>query len=59
MEPVGVAEIADRLGVKIETARMWNYRRLLPPARWQVSRQPAWDWAEIQKWARETGRLSD
>lgn len=55
-DPVGIAEIADRLGVKRQTAVMWNYRKLLPAARWTVSGQPAWDWPDIQKWAEATGR---
>lgn len=58
MEPVGLAEIAERLGVKQQTAQMWRHRNLLPPPRWQVSRQPAWDWQDIQRWAKTTGRLS-
>lgn len=56
VEPVGLAEIAQRLGVKRETAKMWHYRGLLPPSRWTVSGIPAWDWRDVEKWAKETGR---
>src|ERR1700733_4486311 len=56
-EPVGGLEIAGRLGVRRETVAMWKQRGLLPPARWTVSGEDAWDWAlDIEPWARETGR---
>jgi len=55
--PVGAAEIAERLGVRPQTVHAWRHRKLMPPPRWAVSGQPAWDWAEIETWARETGRL--
>jgi hypothetical protein len=56
-DPVGVAEIAERLGVKQQTAAMWRYRDLLPDPRWEVSRLPAWNWPEVERWAIQTGRL--
>jgi hypothetical protein len=56
-DPVGVAEIARRLGVKRQTAGMWRVRQLLPPPRWTISGQPAWNWPDVEAWARETGRL--
>lgn len=56
--PVGGLEIADRLGVKRETVAMWKVRGLLPPKRWTVSGEDAWDWAaDIEPWAWGTGRL--
>ncbi len=58
VDPVGMVEIAERLGVRQQTVAMWKYRGLLPPPRWTVSRLPAWDWADILKWAKETGRHS-
>jgi predicted DNA-binding transcriptional regulator AlpA len=57
--PVGAAEIAKRLGVRAQTVHTWRQRKLMPPPRWTVSGQPAWDWSEIEDWARETGRLGD
>jgi hypothetical protein len=55
--PVGAAEIAVRLSVKPQTVHTWRHRKLLPPPRWTVSGQPAWDWPDIEGWARRTGRL--
>jgi len=57
--PVGTAEIAGRLGVKPQTVRTWRHRKLMPPPRWTVSGQPAWDWPDIEAWARRTGRLRE
>ena len=57
VEPVGVVDIAKRLGVKQQTVAMWRYRGLLPEAPWSVSSQPAWNWPDIQRWAEATGRL--
>ena len=57
-EPVGALEVAGRLGVRRETVAMWKQRDLLPPARWTVSGQDAWDWNEdILPWATATRRL--
>lgn len=55
--PVGAAEIAPRLGVRAQTVHTWRQRKLMPSPRWTVSGQPAWDWSEIEEWARRTGRL--
>lgn len=55
--PVGASEIAERLGVKPQTVHTWRQRALMPEPRWSVSGQPAWDWTEIEEWARRTGRL--
>ena len=57
--PVGAAEIAARLRVKAQTVHAWRHRKLMPVPRWTVSGQPAWDWSEIQAWARRTGRLQE
>lgn len=57
--PVGAAEIATRLGVRPQTVHTWRHRKLMPQPRWTVSGQPAWDWPEIEAWARRTGRLRD
>lgn len=63
-EPVGLMEIAERLGVARKTAVMWHYRSErgelpipMPAPKWTVSGQPAWRWADIERWARRTGRL--
>lgn len=57
--PVGAAEIATRLGVRPQTVHTWRHRKLMPQPRWTVSGQPAWDWPEIEAWARRTGRLRE
>lgn len=58
-DPVGVVDIAERLGVKRQTVAMWNLRGLLPPPEWMVSKAPCWNWPDVERWARETGRLDD
>lgn len=62
-DPVGLSEIAARLGVRPQTAVMWHYRSgrgelpvPMPPHRWTVSGRPVWRWADIEQWAAETGR---
>lgn len=56
-DPVGLAEIAERLGVDRATADQWRTRKLLPAAPWTVGGRPAWPWPVIEAWARQTGRL--
>lgn len=58
MMPVGIIEIAARLGVRRATVDQWRQRGLLPDPRWIVGGRPAWDWTDIEAWARETGRLN-
>jgi hypothetical protein len=57
LDIVGLKEIAQRLGVKQQTAAAWRYRGLLPPEEGTVSGAPAWTWATIEGWAKATGRL--
>jgi len=57
-DPVGLSEIAHRLGVAQITAKQWRQRGLLPPPRWTVSGRPAWNWPDIERWAIKTGRLA-
>jgi hypothetical protein len=58
-EPVGLKQMAGRLSVQRETAVRWNYRHLLPPPQWRVSRDPAWCWPhQIVPWAERKGKLS-
>lgn len=56
VDPVGLVEIAARLGVRRATADKWQDRGLLPLRRWTVGGRPAWDWADIAAWADRTGR---
>lgn len=61
VEPVGLAEIAQRLGVSRQAAKNWRTRGTrepLPAPRWTVSGAPAWEWDEIEEWAKRTGRLA-
>jgi predicted DNA-binding transcriptional regulator AlpA len=58
-EPVGVAEIAERLSVKRGTVDAWRKRHSsFPQPRWAVSRQACWEWADVDSWIKETGRVS-
>lgn len=57
---VGLAQIAEHLGVKRKTANMWKTRDLLPEPQWRVGKDPAWCWPhQIQPWARKTRRLDE
>jgi hypothetical protein len=56
--PVGILEIAGRLGAKRLTAYKWRQRGLLPAPRWRVGGDPAWCWEhDIRPWAVQTRRL--
>lgn len=62
-DPVGVAEISDRLKVQQQTVATWHYRSRkgefadpMPEPNYRVSRQPCWNWTEILAWAKRTGR---
>jgi hypothetical protein len=57
--PVGAAEIATRLRVRPQTVHTWRQRGRMPAPRWTVSGQPAWDWTDVEAWARRTGRLRE
>lgn len=59
VDPVGLVEIGERLAARRQTVAQWHYRGLLPPARWTVSGYPAWNWPDIERWARETARLPE
>lgn len=56
-EPVGAAEIAERLGVRLRTVTQWKWRGLMPEPRMTVGINPLWDWGTVERWAKETGRL--
>lgn len=59
-EPVGIIEIAHRLGVARATVDQWRQRGIgFPEPRWTVGGRPAWNWDDdIEPWARATGRLT-
>jgi predicted DNA-binding transcriptional regulator AlpA len=63
---VGIPEIASRLGVSRRTVATWRYRHQNPPSPPRapfppefmvVSGRPVWDWAEVEQWAKTTGRI--
>lgn len=55
--PVGIPEIAAKLGVRRPTVDQWIQRNLLPEPDWTVGGRPAWNWPTIRRWAEETGRI--
>jgi hypothetical protein len=64
IDPVGINEIADRLGVEPATVRSWQARAKhmtrqppMPPPTLHLTNTPIWNWARIRDWAKETGRL--
>jgi hypothetical protein len=63
---VGIAEIAEQLGVAPRTVSMWRYRhQRTPRPPWQpfpephttISGHPCWQWKDVEAWAKVTGRL--
>jgi predicted DNA-binding transcriptional regulator AlpA len=57
-EPVGVVEVAARLGVTRKAVDQWRRRALgFPEPRWTVGGRPAWSWPDVEEWARRTGRI--
>lgn len=63
-DPVGVVELAARLGVAPRTVRMWRERSVgarvpMPqPDYAEVNGSPAWEWPSILRWAGLTGHLA-
>lgn len=57
-EPVGLEEIADRLGAARNTVDSWRRRGVLPdPEPTTVGGRPWWRWDRIEAWAIETHRM--
>jgi len=56
---VSAADIAERLGVgKSTVVHDWRYRNLgFPEPVKMVGPVGIWDWPEVERWARSTGRL--
>ncbi len=55
---VDLNEIAERLGVPLDTVNKWRWRNLLPESDYPQLKNPVWDWETIRDWATETGRLT-
>ena len=60
IDPVGVPEIADLLGVKPGTVHQWRFRhehtQFPEPDRHIAHTVPIWDRQTVLKWAKKTGR---
>src|SRR5690606_30966907 len=56
--PVGLVEIAERLGVERQAGGASRHRGGLPDPAGTAGGRPAWAWSTIEAWARHTGRLS-
>jgi predicted DNA-binding transcriptional regulator AlpA len=57
IEPVGVLEISERLGVATDTVNKWRDRHAdFPKPPWEVSGYLAWNWSDVLAWAKATGR---
>lgn len=57
-DPVGVLEIAERLGVQDRSVHMMIRRGRLPVPDYEtINGSRAWNWRTILWWAGETGRL--
>ena len=55
--PVGIVEIAARLGASRSAVDKWRQRDLgFPTPRWTVGGRPSWRWSDVAGWAAETGR---
>jgi hypothetical protein len=59
-ELVGTSEIAERLGIShAETVLNWRERHeSFPVPVAKVGRAHIWAWPDVERWARETGRLA-
>jgi hypothetical protein len=57
---VGITEIAARLGVRRQTVDQWRQRGGVgfpgPSPDITIGGRPVWDWADVEAWARQTGR---
>jgi hypothetical protein len=57
-DPVGNAEIAQRLEIEVATVHQWRNRNVLPPADYDsINSSTAWEWRTILHWAGATGRI--
>lgn len=57
-DPVGLADIAERLVVSDRVVRRWRTSGVLPVVEATVSGSPCWQWKTIERWVaeRESGR---
>lgn len=58
-DPVGTAQIAERLGVTKGAIEQWRWARKLnpfPPPSRRVGNSDAWPWAQVVEWCEATKR---
>jgi hypothetical protein len=60
-ELVGASEIADRLGIaQPQTIHAWRRRYVdFPPPVAELQQAMIWYWPDVERWARQTGRLDE
>jgi hypothetical protein len=59
-DPVGIIEVANRLGVQVATVHQWRNRKILPTPDYEsVNGGRAWEWATILLWAGLRGQIRD
>lgn len=53
----GIAEIAERAGVTKAAVQQWRRRGLgFPDPIVTLAATPVWEWPDIERWLRDTGR---
>jgi hypothetical protein len=57
LDLVGLAEIAEMLGVHPVTVGKWRAKGVLPECDAELPKRPLWLRETIVAWARQTGRL--
>jgi hypothetical protein len=61
VDPVGIPEIAGRIGVKRQTVDNWRQQPETgfppPEAGITIGGRPVWQWAPVGRWCDETGRV--
>ena len=50
LELWGIEDLAEALGVSVNTAYVWNHRGKLPEPEWIVSGRPIWRATKMRKW---------
>lgn len=54
-DPVGIKEVAHRLGVQRRTVDSWLGRKTgFPEPRWRIGGRPAWNWDDVVVWVEST-----
>lgn len=51
MDLLGVTEIAERAGVKLDTVQKWRQRHLdFPKPVAELAMGPVWEWSDVELW---------